>query len=287
MSHAQRTGLLRRGRAGCGLTALVAAVLFASTSAAHATVTAENHCQSGRANAAAQYMSCAEKALVKYYLRPSGDILYVPVAYETAAGKCVTKYAGAWARLQAKASGTGATCDSSRFVDNGDGTVTDRLTALQWEKKTNLDGTENFADPHDADNDYSWSAAGAGGTNRTAADGTAFTTFLLSLNSGGCFAEQCDWRLPTRDELLTIATPQPPRPCTTGPCIDPALGPTVAGTYWSATTLATDPVYAWGVDFKCNLNTGVSQGEQHGSASQDLKDALDLYVRVRAVRSGL
>ena len=108
MSHAQRSALLRRGRAGCGLTTLAAAALLASTSAAHATVTAENHCQSGRANAAAQYMSCAEKALVKYYLRPFGDIVYVPVAYETAAGKCVTKYAHAWARLQANASGTGA-----------------------------------------------------------------------------------------------------------------------------------------------------------------------------------
>jgi len=44
---------------------------------------------------------------------------------------------------------------------------------------------------HDKDNVYSWSAGGAGGT---AADGTAFTTFLASPNSGGCFAGQCDWR---------------------------------------------------------------------------------------------
>ncbi len=247
---------------GSGLTALVVAVLFASTSAAHA-VTAEPTCQSGRANAAAKYTSCAKKALAKSYR--GGDF----TVYVTAAGKCVTKYAGTWVKLQAKATGSGATCDGVRFVDNLDGTVTDRLTTLQWEKKTNLDGTQNFADPHDADNSYIWSAGGAG---FTAADGTVFTTFLASLNSGECFAGQCDWRLPTRDELLTIATPAYPV-CTTEPCVDPALSPTVASYYWSATTEVLQPRLAWVVDF------------EDGNVDPGGVKSVDGYVR--GVRSGL
>jgi hypothetical protein len=44
-----------------------------------------------------------------------------------------------------------------RFVDNGDGTITDMHTGMMWEKKITLDGTPSLADVHDADNRYSWS----------------------------------------------------------------------------------------------------------------------------------
>src|SRR5439155_2130664 len=134
----------------------------------------EQKCQARRANAAGKYAECAQKALGKLSL--SGDLN----AYNAAGGKCVTKYDATWDRLQGEATGSGATCDNPRFVDNGDGTVTDRLTALQWEKKDNLDNSPNPADPHDADNSYTWSAPSG-----TAADGTAFMSFLASLNSGG------------------------------------------------------------------------------------------------------
>ena len=39
---------------------------------------------------------------------------------------------------------------SSRFVDNGDGTVTDTMTALMWEKKDSAGGL------HDANDSYPW-----------------------------------------------------------------------------------------------------------------------------------
>src|SRR5262249_19397201 len=42
------------------------------------------------------------------------------------------------------------------FADNGDGTVTDNRTGLQWEKKDGDDGTVNEADLHDVDNGYAW-----------------------------------------------------------------------------------------------------------------------------------
>ncbi len=240
---------------------VVAILLLASTNPACA-VTAEQLCQSGRATAAAKYTSCAEKVLAKFNL--GGDF----TVYATAAGKCATKYAASWPKLQAKAATTGSTCDSTRFTDNGDGTVTDRLTALQWEKKTNMDSMPNFADPHDADNYYVWSGSGV------AADGIAFTGpggFLALLNKGGgCFAGSCDWRLPTRDELLTILTPAFPL-CTTPPCVDPALGPTVADFHWAATTFASIPTSAWGasflnghVGFDDKGNTGLLRGVRSG-----------------------
>lgn len=45
----------------------------------------------------------------------------------------------------------------TRFVDAGDGTISDLQTGLMWEKKIALDSMPNLADLHDADNRYSWS----------------------------------------------------------------------------------------------------------------------------------
>jgi Protein of unknown function (DUF1566) len=121
-------------------------------------------------------------------------------------------------------------CSVVRFVDNGDGRVTDTQTGLMWEKKTTAVGSgPNYADPHDVDNYYSWSSTG------TAPDGTAFTEFLGALNNGtssdgttttGCFANHCDWRLPTVEELAGIMDPAAAGCGSGSPCIDPAFGPT-------------------------------------------------------------
>jgi hypothetical protein len=249
MVHGERNRFTPPGMVGP--TPLVLAAVLVSTSVGLAAVSPEAVCQSGRARAAGKYARCVQSALARFDL--TADLN----AYNVAAGKCVTKYADTWAKLQAKASASGATCDSPRFTDNGDGTVMDRLTGLQWEKKSD-DSTV-----HDKDNSYSWSAGG------TAADGTAFTSFLSTLNSGGCFAGQCDWRLPSRDELLTIVAPSFPT-CTTGPCIAPAFGPTAAGAYWSATTRVADPLYAWHVTF--------SDGEAR------TEPAKSVFSYVRAVR---
>ena len=67
---------------------------------------------------------------------------------------------------------------SPRFVDNSNGTITDRQTCLVWEKKDNAGGL------HDLNNQYSWSDASA--------------VFLTALNNPGSpFAGHTDWRLPT------------------------------------------------------------------------------------------
>jgi hypothetical protein len=132
-----------------------------------------------------------------------------------------------------------------RLVDNGDGTVTDNNTGLQWEKKDNT-----CPGIHCVNDVYTWS----NGDLDPAPDGSAFTTFLGTLNqclettlgsSSGGFASQCDWRLPTIDELQTILVAQ----CSTAPCIDPTFGPTAApggpSGYWSATTSGDSLDLGW------------------------------------------
>ena len=132
---------------------------------------------------------------------------------------------------------------SQRFVDQGDGTVRDEATGLQWEKKQNLDGKPIPDDPHDADNVYTWTAKPSGKD----ADGTAFTRFLAVLNGGECFAKHCDWRLPALAELRTILVS--PMPCGANPCVDPIFGPTPPSIYWSGEESVYHPVRAWYVFF--------------------------------------
>ncbi len=166
-----------------------------------------------------------------------------------------------------------------RFVDNGDGTVTDRETRLQWEKKDTAAGSGvDLGNPHDVDNTYSWGNL-AGCASTGCPNGATYTDFLAALNDctssdgtavvGAGFAGHCDWRLPTSVELQTILLAS--FPCSTHPCADPVFGPTTPGGYWSATTHSSIPFFAWDIDFYDGL---VFQANKTGGA----------YVR--AVRSG-
>ncbi len=220
-------------------TVCTAALLLAP--AAHAATTPEESCQKARYKAAAKFTACEQKATGAFYGGFPLD------KFKEAITKCRVKYSATWPKLEARASGTGATCDNPRLADNGDGTVTDRLTGLQWEQKT------DDASVHDQDNFYCWSEGGAG---YTAEDGTAYTGLLATLNGGACFAGQCDWRLPTLGELLTALE---------------LFGPTLR-TYWSATTFAPQPEGAWYVYF--------ANGDLYGGHK-------GFDFRVRAVRGGL
>lgn len=144
-----------------------------------------------------------------------------------------------------------------RFVDNGDGTVTDHATGLQWEKKDE----DCPMSIHCVEAQHSWSSSGTG------PDGSAFTDFLPMLNTPPCFAGHCDWRLPSvgldggRRELETIVDlTQGHCAGEVGPCIDPIFGPTDPSTssnYWSSVSVADYPGYAWTVCFHGGVPVGL------------------------------
>ena len=69
-----------------------------------------------------------------------------------------------------------------RYVNNGDGTLTDNLTGLMWELATGTVGGTQTSDVKDVNAQYSWSSSG------TAADGTMFTIFIAGLNGGGYYS---------------------------------------------------------------------------------------------------
>ncbi len=221
--------------------------------------TDEEKCWGRRGIAGAKYERCVRNWLGRCYGR--GDCEPLGSSLEKLS-KCRIKYAQAWPKLQSL---IGTECDAPRWVDNGDETVRDNLTGLTWEKKTDDSGV------HDRDNLYTWTNGDADFTDE---DGTVFTTFLSSLNSGGGFAGANGWRLPTFAELQTILLPEP-YPCSSDPCIDPSFGLTASSFYWSSTTSAFSPEdAAWLVDFF------------DGGVDDDGKDA-SIIIFVRAVRGGL
>lgn len=141
-----------------------------------------------------------------------------------------------------------------RYENNYDGTVTDRLTGLQWEIKTG-DGV------HDIDNFYTWSTS----LSPELPNGTVHTEFLAELNETE-FAGHDDWRLPTVLELQSIALHG--SQCDEPPCTRFRPGGTASDIY-----LAGDEntVSMWAIDFETGGVVSVPKTQSH---------------RVRAVRGG-
>ncbi len=143
---------------------------------------------------------------------------------------------------------------SLRFTDNGDGTICDGQTGLMWEKKQECGGVVDLGNPHCVANMYTW----ADFPLIVEPSGTLYKDFLAKLNDLDsatvnadphttiCFAGHCDWRVPTIDELRSIALA--PYPCT-DPCIAAGFpGPTRSLLHWSSTS-STSPQHAWSVNF--------------------------------------
>ena len=194
---------------------------------------------------------------------------------------CQAALTAALAQIDAAAAQAGTSC---RYLDNGadpvtgDDTISDLNTGLMWEKQTGTPGNPSTGRVDDVNNSYTWS------TGDNLPDGTAFTSFLATLNDGastdggvstpitGCFVNHCDWRLPSIVELQGIVDLSTSGCGSGGPCIDPTFGPTQPNFYWSATTFAELAGSAWGPDFNVGL-------------LYDDLETLSYYVR--AVRSGL
>jgi hypothetical protein len=229
---------------------------FVVAATAGAQMTDEQKCLSGRAKATGKYQQCVQKVLAKCY---GGTGSCWPDAEMS---KCREKYQKAWDKLVLL---NAPPCSGNRWVDNGNGTVTDNLTDLVWEQKTD-DGSV-----HDQHNTYYWTL----GAPTYLGDGTAFSVFLATLN-GSSFAGANDWRVPTFAELMTILNQ--PYPCATSPCVDSAFGPySPAAFYWSSTSYLTSNPYdpyppsAWHVSFSVGAVEAWDKWKENG---------------VRAVRGG-
>lgn len=257
------------------IAALIAIVTLAGVARA---ASDEEKCLAGRAKAKGKYEKCVADQLGKLWSASSA----LPesseyIRFEQKLTRCRIKYNAAWAKLQRLAGST--TCGGSgRYVDNGDGTVTDNLTGLVWEKKSdNLDIHDWGAPGH------TWSA----GPSPFAGNGTIYTTFLRDgLNASSGFAGANDWRLPTLAELWTILLPEA-FPCTTNPCVPPEFNsdctPGCSATscsctapgagYWTSTTDEVDSAFA--------LVVGIGDG----SVLSVFKGGN--FIAYRAVRGGL
>lgn len=107
----------------------------------------------------------------------------------------------------------------NHFTDNGDGTITDNLTMLMWQKS-----------PPAAE--LSWEQA-------------------LSTAEGLSLAGFDDWRLPNIKELFSIHDP-----ARSNPASDPMFGLGAAAKYWSSTSIpGQQGVKAWYFDSRFGITT--------------------------------
>lgn len=165
-----------------------------------------------------------------------------------------------------------------RFLDNGDGTITDLNTRLVWEKKVAGDSVTDLGNLHDADNAYIWS-------DNFGLVVSTLWDWLAAVNAEGGtgFAGYDDWRIPNAKELLSIIDYEQGAPAVgeiwdSAACAacsdvtDLACSCTGAADYWSSTTRVVNTAQAWAIGF------------HSGDIAQRSKTSSN---RVRAVRGGL
>lgn len=148
---------------------------------------------------------------------------------------CVDRgYTGGTLRCGAACVFDESSCYDERFVDNGDGTISDLERGLVWERKHRWNGAPDMTDPHDADNLYPWAGtcsasgafcqptadaagacsaqsdtAGVGcalcstGTCTVGGSGRTVWEWLAGLNAARPTGQGA-WRLPRREELESL-----------------------------------------------------------------------------------
>jgi hypothetical protein len=219
----------------------------------------------------------------------------------------------------------GEPAPTPRFIDNGDGTITDELTKLMWEKKVGLGAGADAASPHDADNFYTWAgmcsqtspivlcqpnaaaaAACAQGTHGnpkgcdtcTIGQGTCNTDphalgvlstiwdWLVQLNTAA-FAGHADWRVPTVAEIESLVDYTAAPPATDSAFNGPSCGATCTDVT-SAACSCTQPDPYWSASSDANGPPLAWVTDFFSDRTTPVAKFADFnVVYVRAVRGGL
>ena len=122
--------------------------------------------------------------------------------------------------------------------------VRDNLTGLIWEVKQDKDDVQNYNNPHDADNTYTW----FNGVTGIPGDGTDSEDFIDTLNNT-FFGSYSDWRLPTMKEFPPIVNRD-----NFYPSITIGYFPhTKSANYWTSTINVVGTNSVWINDFSSGL----------------------------------
>jgi hypothetical protein len=177
---------------------------------------------------------------------PSGAGKGLPATGQT---KCYGELDGQWVEMPCDKSGCSgqdayyrAGCSSDgRFVDNGDGTVTDNCTGLMWQKDTaNIESVSPSIT-------VAWCEA------------LAYCEDLI-------FARHEDWRLPNVRELQSLVDYG-----RVEPAIDPVFG--AASWYISSSSDVGNPLFPWMVNFDWGLVYSSSQLASWDTNVRAVRDA--------------
>ncbi|GEK09397.1 Lcl C-terminal domain-containing protein [Pseudoalteromonas peptidolytica] len=126
----------------------------------------------------------------------------------------------------------GTVTDTSRYTVNANGTILDSQTGLMWQRC-------NFGQSYNS-------------TSQNCEGDSQQLTWQQALiaASQDSFADFSDWHVPNIKELASIVLHQ---------CVAPAVNATIFPTtksnnYWSATTQASQPTFAWAYQFADGKN---------------------------------
>lgn len=145
-----------------------------------------------------------------------------------------------------KVGGAGETVEVEGAAAHG--CVLDRRTGLLWEVKLSTPGFRH------RDELFTWYSSDSAEHNgepglmdggRCALERCDTEAFVTAVNAAGLCGRN-DWRLPSRDEALTLLDPQR---IGQGPTLDPEYFPNAVGTEcWTATTFRLYPKGAWAIE---------------------------------------
>ena len=127
-------------------------------------------------------------------------------------------------------------------------TVRDNVTGLIWEIKQAKDEVQDYTNPNDADNTYTWydsEPTTNGGDAGLDGSGTDTSDFIDALNDTR-YGGYNDWRLPTVKELFRLIDRSG-----VSPPIDEVFFPSIINyeNYWTSNSYCTNPSLAWYVKF--------------------------------------